>query len=204
MAQERGGEERRFRRVCVFCGSSEGNRPEYAAAAREIGEVLAGEGIDLVYGGASVGLMGEMAKAVLDHGGHVFGVTVTALREKEPPALEIPDLIVVASMHQRKQQMADMSDAFIALPGGLGALEQFFEIVTWEQLGLHSKPCGILNVAGYFDALETFLDHAVEEGFIAEHHRTMILVDDDPRRLLERLRRYRPEEAEHWIGRTNR
>jgi uncharacterized protein (TIGR00730 family) len=111
----------------------------------------------------------------------------------------------VGSMHQRKSQMADMSDAFIALPGGLGALEQFFEIVTWAQLGLHTKPCGVLNVAGYFDALNAFLDHAVREGFIAEQHRDMVLVDDDPRRLLGRLRSYEPEaEAEQWIGRTNR
>ncbi|HEU4587278.1 MAG TPA: TIGR00730 family Rossman fold protein [Gemmatimonadales bacterium] len=197
-------DDREFRRVCVFAGSNAGNRPEYAAAARALGEVIAAEGLDLVYGGSTVGLMGELAGAVLEHGGHVFGVTVTALRDKEPPNTDIPDLIVVASMHQRKQQMADMSDAFIALPGGLGALEQFFEIATWEQLGFHTKPCGLLNVAGYFDSLATFLDHAVREGFIAEPHRQMILIDDDPRRLLERLRAYRPGEAESWIGRTNR
>ncbi|HEX5387380.1 MAG TPA: TIGR00730 family Rossman fold protein [Gemmatimonadales bacterium] len=197
-------DDRPFRRVCVFAGSSDGTRPEYAAAARGLGEVLASEGLELVYGGASVGLMGQLASAVLERGGHVFGVTVSSLRDKEPPNTDIPDLIVVASMHQRKSQMADMSDAFIALPGGLGALEQFFEIVTWEQLGLHTKPCGLLNVAGYFDQLEGFLDHAVREGFIAEQHRMMILADDDPTRLVERLRTYRPEEAAQWIGRTNR
>jgi uncharacterized protein (TIGR00730 family) len=197
-------DERDFRRVCVFAGSNAGNRPEYAAAARALGEAVAAGGLELVYGGSTVGLMGELARAVLEHGGHVFGVTVSALRDKEPPNTDIPDLIVVASMHQRKQQMADMSDAFIALPGGLGALEQFFEVVTWEQLGFHSKPCGLLNVAGYFDALERFLDHAVREGFIAEPHRQMILTDDDPQRLIERLRAYRPGEAESWIGRANR
>jgi uncharacterized protein (TIGR00730 family) len=166
--------------------------------------VLAAEGLDLVYGGASVGLMGELAAAVLDHGGHVFGVTVSTLRDKEPPNTEIPDLIVVGSMHQRKSQMADMSDAFVMLPGGLGALEQFFEIVTWGQLGFHAKPFGMLNVAGYFDELDRFLDLAVKEGFVAEQHRAMILLDDDPARLVARLRAHQPGESEQWIGRTNR
>ncbi len=196
--------DQEIKRVCVFCGSSSGARPDYPAAARAMGEVLAGEGLEVVYGGSSVGLMGELARSVLEHGGHVFGVTVSTLKDKEPPDTEIPDLIVVGSMHQRKSQMADLSDAFIALPGGLGALEQFLEIVTWEQLGLHTKPCGILNVAGYFDALNVFLDHAVKEGFIAEEHRQMILIDDDPRRLVQRLKAYRAGEGEQWIGRTNR
>ncbi len=193
-----------IRRLCVFAGSSAGTRPEYAAAARALGEVLAAEGLDLVYGGSTVGVMGELAAAVLEHGGHVFGVTVTTLRDKEPPNTDIPDLIVVGSMHQRKSQMADMSDGFICLPGGLGALEQFLEIVTWSQLGLHSKPCGILNTAGYFDELDRFLDHAVREGFVTEQHREAILVDDDPARLVVRLRAYQPGESEQWIGRTNR
>jgi uncharacterized protein (TIGR00730 family) len=131
-------------------------------------------------------------------------VTVSSLRDKEPPATDIPDLIVVGSMHQRKSQMADMADGFVALPGGLGALEQFLEIVTWAQLGLHSKPCGILNVAGYYDTLDAFLDHAVREGFIAQAHHDLILIDDDPRQLLQRMRSYRAGEAEQWIGRTNR
>lgn len=193
-----------IRRLCVFAGSSAGARPEYAAAARALGEVLAADGLDLVYGGSTVGIMGELAAAVLEHGGHVFGVTVTTLRDKEPPNTDIPDLIVVGSMHQRKSQMADMSDGFICLPGGLGALEQFLEIVTWAQLGLHSKPCGILNTAEYFDELVRFLDHAVREGFIAEQHREAIIVDDDPARLVARLRAYQPGESEQWIGRTNR
>ncbi|MGE5230289.1 MAG: TIGR00730 family Rossman fold protein [Deltaproteobacteria bacterium] len=193
-----------LRRLCVFAGSNAGARPEYAAAARALGEVLAAEGLDLVYGGSTVGVMGELAAAVLEHGGHVFGVTVTTLRDKEPPNTDIPDLIVVGSMHQRKSQMADMSDGFVCLPGGLGALEQFLEIVTWAQLGLHSKPCGILNTAGYFDALDRFLDHAVQEGFVTEQHRDAILVDDDPARLVMRLRAYQPGESEQWIGRTNR
>lgn len=198
-------DQREIRRVCVFCGSNSGSRPEYAEAARALGAAIAGQGLDLIYGGSGVGLMGELAAGALEHGGHVFGVTVSSLRDKEPPATNIPDLIVVGSMHQRKAQMADMADAFIALPGGLGALEQFLEIVTWAQLGLHAKPCGILNVAGYYDTLDSFLDHAVREGFIAQAHHDLILIDSDPRSLLERLRSYRPEEAEQqWIGRTNR
>jgi uncharacterized protein (TIGR00730 family) len=193
-----------IRRLCVFAGTSAGARPEYAAAARALGEVLAAEGLDLVYGGSTVGLMGELAAAVLEHGGHVFGVTVTTLRDKEPPNTDIPDLIVVGSMHQRKSQMADLSDGFICLPGGLGALEQFLEIVTWAQLGLHAKPCGMLNTAGYFDELDRFLDHAVREGFVTEQHREAILLDENPARLVSRLRAYQPGESEQWIGRTNR
>ncbi len=193
-----------IRRLCVFAGSNSGTRPEYATAARALGEVIAAEGLDLVYGGSTVGLMGELAAAVLEHGGHVFGVTVTTLRDREPPNTDIPDLIVVGSMHQRKSQMADMSDAFITLPGGLGALEQFLEIVTWAQLGLHSKPCGMLNTAGYFDELDRFFDHAVREGFITEQNRDGLLLDDDPARLVARLRAYQPGESEQWIGRTNR
>jgi uncharacterized protein (TIGR00730 family) len=193
-----------IRRLCVFAGSNSGTRPDYVTAARALGEVIAADGLDLVYGGSTVGLMGELAAAVLEHGGHVFGVTVTTLRDREPPNTDIPDLIVVGSMHQRKSQMADMSDAFIALPGGLGALEQFLEIVTWAQLGLHAKPCGMLNTAGYFDDLDRFLDHAVREGFITEQNREGLLLDDDPARLVARLRAHQPGESEQWIGRTNR
>jgi uncharacterized protein (TIGR00730 family) len=191
-------------RICVFAGSNAGARPDYVTASRRLGEVIAAEGLELVYGGASVGLMGELAASVMQHGGHVFGVTVSTLRDKEPPNTDIPDLIVVGSMHQRKSQMADMSDAFVALPGGLGALEQFFEIVTWAQLGFHAKPCGMLNVAGYFDSLDAFLDHAVREGFVSEQHREMILLDDDPARLVAKLREHEPGKREQWIGRTNR
>ena len=197
-------DQREIRRVCVFCGSNSGTRPEYAEAARALGAAIADEGLELIYGGSGVGLMAELAAGALEHGGHVFGVTVSSLRDKEPPADNIPDLIVVGSMHQRKSQMADMADAFVALPGGLGALEQFLEIVTWAQLGLHAKPCGILNVAGYYDTLDSFLDHAVREGFIAQAHHDLILIESDPRKLLRQLRTYRGEEAEQWIGRTNR
>jgi uncharacterized protein (TIGR00730 family) len=193
-----------FNRLCVFCGTNAGSRPDYSAAARELGELLADEGIELVYGGASVGIMGELADSVQEHGGHVTGIIPQQLMQKEAAHRGIPDLIVVASMHQRKSQMADMSDGFIALPGGIGTLEGFFEILTWGQLGIHSKPCGVLNVAGYFDDLTSFLDHAVKEGFLAEQHRATIMVEADPRRLLDRMAAYTPPEGAPLMGRTHR
>jgi len=194
-----------FTRMCVFCGTNAGARPEYGAAARELGKLLAQEGIELVYGGASVGIMGELADAVHEHSGHVTGIIPQQLMKKEEAHTGIRDLIVVASMHQRKSQMADMSDGFIALPGGIGTLEGFLEILTWGQLGIHSKPTGILNVAGYFDALIRFLDHSVAEGFLTEEHRATIMVESDPARLLERMREYAPAEmAVRLMGRTHR
>ena len=196
--------DRPIHRICVFCGTNTGSRAEYGAAARELGRLLAEEAIELVYGGASVGIMGELADSVQEHGGHVTGIIPQQLMEKEAAHTGIPNLIVVASMHQRKSQMADMSDGFIALPGGIGTLEGFFEILTWGQLGIHAKPSGILNVAGYFDQLSRFLDHAVQEGFLTEGHRDAIIVESEPGRLLERLRAYSPPEGEKFMGRTNR
>ncbi len=196
--------DRTIARLCVFCGTNAGARPEYGVAARQLGELLAAEGIELVYGGASVGIMGELADAVQEHGGHVTGIIPQQLIQKEAAHRGIPDLIVVASMHQRKSQMADLSDGFIALPGGIGTLEGFFEILTWGQLGIHDKPSGILNVAGYFDGLTGFLDHAVREGFLTEAHRAAIMVDSDPRRLLQRMREYAPAEGDRLMGRTHR
>jgi uncharacterized protein (TIGR00730 family) len=197
-------EDRPFRRLCVFCGTNAGARPEYGKAARQLGELLAEEDIELVYGGASVGIMGELADAVQEHGGHVTGIIPQQLIQKEEAHRGIPDLIVVASMHQRKSQMADLSDGFVALPGGIGTLEGFFELVTWGQLGIHSKPSGILNVAGYFDGLTGFLDHAVKEGFLTPHHRDSIMVETDPRTLLTRMRAFKPAEGERLMGRANR
>ena len=194
----------RFTRICVFCGTNAGERPEYGAAARDLGKLLADEGIELVYGGASVGIMGELADAVHEHGGHVTGIIPQQLMKKEAAHTGIPDLIVVASMHQRKKQMADLSDGFIALPGGIGTLEGYFEILTWGQLRIHSKPSGILNVAGYFDHLIEFLDHAVAEGFLKQEHREMIVVESNPRKLIERLKEYAPGEGERLMGRTHR
>jgi hypothetical protein len=148
--------------------------------------------------------MGELADSVQEHGGHVTGIIPQQLMQKEEAHRGIPDLIVVASMHQRKSQMADMSDGFIALPGGIGTLEGFFEILTWGQLGIHAKPCGVLNVAGYFDDLTSFLDHAVQEGFLLEGHRATIIVESDARRLLDKMRAYTPPEGAPLMGRTGR
>jgi uncharacterized protein (TIGR00730 family) len=196
--------DRQINRICVFCGTNTGSRSEYGAAARELGRLLAEENIELVYGGASVGIMGELADSVQEHGGHVTGIIPQQLMEKEAAHTGIPNLIVVASMHQRKSQMADLSDGFIALPGGIGTLEGFFEILTWGQLGIHAKPSGILNVAGYFNELIRFLDHAVQEGFLTELHRDAIIVETEPARLLDRMRAYSPPESEKLMGRTNR
>jgi len=196
---------RQMNRICVFCGTNLGSRPEYGAAARQLGQILASQGIELVYGGASVGIMGQLADSVHEHGGHVTGIIPQQLMKKEAGHTGIPDLIVVASMHQRKSQMADMSDGFIALPGGIGTMEGSFEILTWGQLGIHRKPSGLLNVAGYFDELIKFLDHAVAEGFLTEEHRATILVESDPKKLLKRVRAFAPAEGgEALMGRTNR
>jgi uncharacterized protein (TIGR00730 family) len=196
--------DRQMNRICVFCGTNTGSRPAYGAAARRLGQILGESGIELVYGGASVGIMGELADSVQEHGGHVTGIIPQQLMEKEAAHTGIPNLIVVASMHQRKSQMADMSDGFIALPGGIGTLEGFFEILTWGQLGIHAKPSGILNVEGYFDGLTGFLDHAVREGFLTEGHRHAIIVESEPSRLLERMQAYTAPESEKLMGRTHR
>jgi uncharacterized protein (TIGR00730 family) len=196
--------DRTLTRICAFCGTNPGSRPAYSEAARELGRVLAEQEIELVYGGASVGIMGELADSVQEHGGHVTGIIPQQLMEKEAAHTGIRNLIVVASMHQRKSQMADMSDGFIALPGGIGTLEGFFEVLTWGQLGIHAKPAGILNVEGYFDKMTGFLDHAVREGFLRDAHRDAIIVGSDPRALLERMRAFTPAEGEKLMGRTHR
>lgn len=176
-----------FRRVCVFCGSSPGDREEYTRAARDLGTLLAGEGIDAVYGGGNVGLMKELADAVLGAGGQVIGVIPAALVQRELAHGNLSDLRVVASMHERKALMADLSDAFIALPGGLGTFEEIFEVVAWAQLRFHDKPCGLLNIAGYYDHLLSFLDHAVSSEFLRKPHRDLLIGDVEPGRLLRRL-----------------
>lgn len=186
-------------RLCVFCGSNHGMRPEFATAARELGALLAEEGITLVYGGGCVGLMGVVADAVLEQGGDVIGVIPHALDTKELAHTGLTEMHVVDTMHERKALMADLADGFIALPGGLGTFDESFEVLTWAQLGIHTKPCGLLNVSGYFDKLIGFLDHAVEEQFIKPQHRDLILVDADRRRLLERMRAYRSPVTEKWI-----
>jgi uncharacterized protein (TIGR00730 family) len=192
------------RRLCVFCGSSPGARPAYGEAAEEFGRLLVTEGIGLVYGGGKVGLMGRLADAVLDEGGEAIGVLPEALVAKEIGHPGLDDLRVVGSMHERKALMADLSDGFVALPGGLGTVEELFEVYTWSQLGLHLKPCSLLDVDGYYEGIANWLSHAVEERFLREDHRTMLIVEREPRTLIERLTRFEPGAvAPKWIDRTD-
>jgi uncharacterized protein (TIGR00730 family) len=190
------------RRLSVFCGSSPGARPAYGEAAEELARVLVAEGIGVVYGGGHVGLMGRLADAVLADGGEVIGVLPEALVAKEIGHPGLSDLRVVGSMHERKALMAELSDAFVALPGGLGTVEELFEVYTWAQLGLHRKPCALLDVDGYYEDLAALLAHAVEERFLREDHRAMLIVERDPGVLLERLRRFEPAAiVPKWIDR---
>ncbi|MCR6628949.1 MAG: TIGR00730 family Rossman fold protein [Magnetospirillum sp.] len=184
-----------MRRVCVFCGSSHGTRPAYTQAARATGRLIAERGLGLVYGGGHVGLMGEIADAARDAGGEVIGVIPEALMRMEVGHPNLSALHVVGTMHERKALMAELSDAFIALPGGIGTLEELFEVWTWGQLGLHPKPLGFLDVAGYYGHLHTFLDHSVTEGFLKKRHRAMVAVESDAAQLLNRLATYQPPEV---------
>ena len=185
-----------MKRICVFCGSGVGNQPEYTAAAQDLGDTLARRKICLVFGGGQVGLMGKIAEAVRQRGGDVIGVIPRALYDKEVAFTGLTDLRVVESMHQRKALMEELSDAFIALPGGLGTIEEFFEVLTWAQLGMHRKPCGILNVRRYFDPLIEFLDHVRDRGFLEPEHRDIILIDDNPEGLLRKLKSYVPRDTD--------
>lgn len=189
-------------RIAVFCGSSEGASPVYVAAAKELGKTLAEQGLTLVYGGASVGLMGAVANGAMQAGGHVIGVMPDFLEKREIAHSHVSELIVVSSMHERKAKMAELADGFVALPGGPGTLEEFFEIFTWAQLGLHKKPLGILNVEGYYDLLVNLFDHIARERFMHEKYRTMALVDDNPASLLEKFRQYEAPEVKTYIRRT--
>ena len=177
-----------LRRVCVYCGSRPGRRAAYADAAHRLGGLLAEAGIGLVTGGGKVGLMGVIADAVLDAGGEAVGVIPKALLDREVGHEGLTELYVVRTMHERKAAMADLADAFVALPGGLGTLEEIAEALTWAQLGIHAKPCGILDVDGYFSPLVRFLDHAVEQGFVHHEHRAAIVVASEPEALLDGLR----------------
>ena len=184
-----------MKRLCVFCGSSTGSRTVYAAATRRLGEALAARGWGVVYGGGHIGLMGVLADSVLRSGGSVIGVIPQALVDKELAHAGLTELHVVTTMHQRKAVMADLADGFAALPGAFGTGDELFEILTWAQLGLHAKPIGLLNVAGYFDPLRAWLDHAVREGFLRSAHRQLLLEAEDPERLLDLLEHYRPAGA---------
>ena len=194
----------RLRRVCVFCGSNPGRRPEYAGSAREMGRVLLAGGLGLVYGGGNVGLMGVVADTVLAGGGEVIGVIPEALMAREVGHGALTRLHVVRTMHERKAMMADLADAFVALPGGFGTFEEFCEVLTWSQLGFHPKPCGLLNVAGYYDPLLALFDRGVEEGFIPEKHRGLVIEETDPARLLDRFAAFTPPATSKWIRRDER
>jgi uncharacterized protein (TIGR00730 family) len=193
-----------FRRICVFCGSNLGNRPAYQNSAVAMGRLLAGRGIEVVYGAGNVGLMGLLADAALAAGGKVIGVIPESLMAKEVGHLGLTELRIVKSMHERKAIMSDLSDGFIALPGGFGTFEEFCEVVTWSQLGIQSKPCGLLNVEGYYDPLLQLFDHAVSEGFLRKENRQLVVDDRDAESLLAKMAEFVPTAAEKWIWKVER
>jgi uncharacterized protein (TIGR00730 family) len=192
-----------MKRVCVFCGSSDGARDQYRAAAVSLGGELTSRGLGLVYGGAHVGLMGAVADATLAAGGEAIGVIPEALMQKELAHRGLTALHVTSSMHERKALMADLSDGFIALPGGLGTWEELFEVLTWAQLGIHRKPCGVLNVEGYFDLMIAALDHSVREGFVRPAHRALLLEAGSPSALLDLMATRRTPIVEKWLDRAS-
>ena len=194
----------RFQRICVFCGSSLGNRPAYRTAAARLGNLLVEREIELVYGGGNIGLMGVLADAVLQRGGRVIGVIPDSLMAREVGHRGLSELRVVHSMHERKALMSDLSDGFVAMPGGFGTLEEFCEVVTWSQLGIQSKPCGLFNVQRYYEPLLELFDQAVREGFLNLPNRRLVLEDESPERLLEKMAGFRPESGSKWIGREER
>ena len=188
-----------MKRICVFCGSSKGSKPVYAQAAQLLGSTIAQRGLELVYGGGCVGLMGIVADAALKAGANVIGVIPEALVIKEVVHENLPDLRIVKSMHDRKALMAELSDAFIALPGGFGTYEEFCEVLTWGQLGLHKKPFGLLNVSGFYDPMLALFDHAVNEGFLRPQHRQLVMVETDAGTLLDGLQSFQPPHVAKWI-----
>jgi uncharacterized protein (TIGR00730 family) len=189
-----------MQRICVFCGSSTGIKQDYAVGARELGLVLAKQNIDLVYGGGHVGLMGIVADAAMSAGAKAIGVIPRCLADKEVAHQGLTELRIVQTMHERKAQMAELSDGFIAMPGGFGTLEELFEVITWAQLGIHKKPFGLFNIAGYFDKLIEFLDFQVEQGFVPPRHREMIIVSDEAEQLVELLSGFQPVTQEKWMS----
>ena len=188
------------RRLSVYCGSSVGDDPSYAIAARELAQVLCERNIGVVYGGGAVGIMGVLADAVLEAGGEVTGVIPKALAVKEVAHEGLSEMHVVASMHERKAMMAELADGFIAMPGGWGTLEEIFEMLTWAQLGFHEKPCGLLNVGGYFDGLINFLENAFARKFVKDLYRPLLMTSRDPRGLLEQFSSYRAPRVRKWMG----
>ncbi|MEZ5425161.1 MAG: TIGR00730 family Rossman fold protein [Pyrinomonadaceae bacterium] len=192
-----------MKRICVFCGSNPGNDPVFIETAREVGEFLAGENIELVYGGGRIGLMGRIADTVLAAGGRVTGVIPESMARKERAHRGLTDLRIVRSMHERKALMAELSDGFIALPGGFGTFEEFCEILTWSQLGFHAKPCGLLNVGGFYDHLIELFDVSASSGFIRPEHRRLVLVEKSVEKLFEMMREFRPVPVEKWIDKES-
>ena len=190
-----------MKRICVNCGSNPGARPEYMETAKKLGELLSNRGIELVYGGAEVGLMGAVASAAMENGGRVIGVIPESFADKVADN-GLSELHIVPSMHERKKMMFDLSDGFMALPGGMGTIEEVFEILTWAQLGFHGKPCGIINICGYYDRLLEFLDHSVDQLFVKPLHRKMVLVSDAPEDLLAKFEKYEAPVIEKWINRN--
>jgi uncharacterized protein (TIGR00730 family) len=188
--------------VCVFCGSSPGIDPAFTEAARSLGRILAEANVRLVFGGGHVGLMGVLSNAALEARGEVIGVIPKSLVEREIAHAGLTDLRIVGSMHERKAMMSDLSEGFITLPGGTGTLEEFFEVLTWAQLGEHNKPCGLLNVAGYYDPLLSVFDHMVDRGFLSESNRALALVESEPEKLLQRLDRYQPPKTAKWLDKS--
>jgi hypothetical protein len=186
--------------ICVYCGSSPGRQESYAVAARDLARAMVDRNLRLVYGGACVGIMGMVADAVLEFGGEAVGVIPEGLVRREVAHANLTELHITHSMHERKTLMAELADGFIALPGGIGTLEEIFEIWTWAQLGMHGKPCGLLNVEGYYDALTAFLDHTVAERFVKETHRDMLIVEKNPDVMLDRFAEYRPVVVTKWVG----
>lgn len=189
----------KLRRICVYCGSNAGNDPAHRAAAHDLGAFLARSGLGLVYGGGNVGLMGAVADGALSQNGEVIGVIPKSLMEKELGHGGVTELHVVTSMHERKQMMVDLSDGFIALPGGFGTLDELFETLTWLQLSFHDKPVGLLNVGGFFDGLIEFIDHMSRSGFLKPEHARCVLVENDPTRLLAAMETFRPPDLGKWI-----
>lgn len=189
-----------MRNLCVYCGSSAGNREEYTVAAKQLAATLLEHNIGLVYGGGNVGLMGVIADTMIEGGGHVTGVIPASLMEKEVGHNGLTELHVVADMHERKAMMASLSDGYVAMPGGWGTLEELFEMMTWLQLGFHTKPCAVYNVVGYFDSLLAFLANARDEGFVKPLHHDMLLASDDPQELIDLLSNFTPPATQKWIG----
>ena len=193
-----------MKRICVFCGSSAGSQSQYRACAEQLGAELNRRKIGLVYGGGNVGLMGAIADSVLEGGGEAIGVIPEHLTAREIGHKRLTKLHIVHSMHERKALMADLPDAFIALPGGFGTLEEFCEVLTWSQLGLHAKPCGIVNVLGYYTPLLAMLDHAVQERFLKPQNRALVLARDTPLELLKAFEDWRPVHVEKWLDQDTR